>query len=371
MEKYQWDLKEIERKIGYVRNRLKEKNISSYEKERLQFSLVTYKKMLEMNGDIKYTAFCNFIDRMTANSMSKKRIEEENQLLQKWQPKMDPMKDDDYLSFLLQLTSLAVQLEVPFSKKLDKVSLDNAEKVALVKKYYQSLKDLEISDYGVQILSSKKIHFAKRYRRHKEKITAQTFRDYTFDKSYILVMETDTLKDPQNLAHELMHAISYQMNEELHTKKQTGFLEVASYTNDLQFIDFLATLQYPQQELEKLSHLHLRQIHSKAMQFHNRMQVKLGIANLNELSVMEQIRKNMTPTDIQLLYSVQSFALADFFHSEIKQDPKEGLKHLKSFIKTSFTKEEVPDFSVLGISNEQQIETFEKRSQQLLIKRKK
>lgn len=369
MERYQWDLKEIERKICYARKKLKEKNISSYEKERLQFSLVTYKKMLEMSGDIKYTAFYNLLDSITASYISEKRVEEENRFLQIWQPKIDPIKSDEYFSFLLKLTSLALQLEIPSTKKLNEVRLDKNEKVALVKRYYQSLSDLEISDYGVNFLSSKRIHFAKRYRLYKEKITAQTFRDYAFDKSYILVMENNTLKDPQNLAHELMHTINYQMNEEFHLKKQTGFLEVAPYTSDLLFIDYLETLTYPKQEIEKLRTAYFYQIHSKAIQFHNRMQVKLGLAKIDEIDMIDQIRKTMTPIDMQLLYSVQSLTLADFFHSEICENPKKGLKHLKSFIKTSLNMEEVPDFSFLGITCEKQLETMKKRKQ-LLVKRK-
>lgn len=353
---YKWSISEIKEKQKYALQRLKSKTISKEEKERLELSLITYISVLNHSGTF-YTRFYNFMDKLTKDQFSLLKdasyIEMEKKLVYDQMPTFS----DEYLQFLLTLTTNLTQAEIEDTPEFLPLTLSNEELIQLSTHFYSQLNDPEINQYALKILNDPTaINITPTVRDGYQEFGGITYHDYIFNKSYCTIMKSDTISDTQALNHEVMHGIDFYMHHKIPSKNYYGFHEVPTYTIDYLFIDYLEQVGLDKNEVDNLRSQKKNYLVSLAdltlAELKGNLIRKKGFkASLN--SDMQEINECLTPEIKKQLLEVQSGIMAYGLFQQILTDKKVGIDHLKQLMKQDIPKGQAPDFSNIGLSNNQ------------------
>ena len=127
---YKWSISEIKEKQKYALQRLKSKTISKEEKERLELSLITYISVLNHSGTF-YTRFYNFMDKLTKDQFSLLKDTSYIEMEKKLVYDQIPTFPDEYLQFLLTLTTSLTHAEIEDTLEFVPLVLSNEELIQL------------------------------------------------------------------------------------------------------------------------------------------------------------------------------------------------------------------------------------------------
>lgn len=370
MENYTWNVKEIREKLKYVSQRLK-KETDLRQKEILMHSLLTYINLLHTT-DIKNLKFTSLMDKLTQGRFSLIRDKKYKEISDIVFDFKDYVYDDNLLINLLQnIKNSTFQTK---EEILATLKLSPQELVEISKGFYKWLGDKEIYDYASEMLDNKShLQFKDlKYQKNDFGIASgMTYYDPLFKEAYIGITQEFTLFDAQVLNHEIMHSIDFRMHQKLPSNNYYGFHEVSTYTIDYLFFDYLEEKGYDLTEINKLrdrkteyvsrlasySLLQLQLSNGNNFSFQN-----VSIENLKQ-SINNDIRKN--------LLEVQSCLIARSLYAQIKNNKEFGIANLKRFMKTNIPINQVPDFSYIGVSRQELLNTSKEIGNELSFVQRK
>ncbi len=387
-----WNIKEIKDQKIYVVEKLKN-CINPQEQEKLELTLANYLTMLDNSGTIRYTKIPNIIDNFINNKLSLKRNQKINKLsaLQTAYGELN----DDYVSFLLELCNNIIQTDNEYGINLKNIdekdiatgtSNDNKcipmeynhqynptleELKQASKSFYQILGDEELTDKATKVMKDDScFNISDTFRNGYERVGGIAFFDRIFDKTYIDIRKSNDLFEYQAFNHEVMHGIDYLMNKnQLPSKYYEGFQEVPTYTIDYFFIDYLETLNFPEDEVHKLRAKKDYYLQNLAMNTKFNIDEELrmnyingpngkgyieageklhfGIPEIKNFLKDQKYRAHMGHL-LELEAGVVSYGL----YKQIKENKEMGLNSLKELMRNPLPKDQIPDFSFINLDND-------------------
>ena len=349
-----WNIKDINTKKNYVSERLKNCE-DSKEREKLQLSLITYLALLDNSGTIRYTGLYNTMDKLTQNRFSEKREQENAQLEMDLFFKDNPVMDDEYLQFLLDIcNNIANTQYVDFEEEtISSFETDYESILNMSYSFYRDLGDQEILEKSEKILTdSSSINISKLSRRGMTECGGLTFNDYMFEKSYINLTRKNNIFDYQVLNHEVMHGIDFYMQNKIPSENYYGFHEVPTYTIDYLFIDYLESKGIDASEVQKLRMKKDNYLQELAKLTQTQIKGALIRNKKYQNASLNDIREILNPQLIKQLLELQSGVISYGLYCQTKLDKQQGLDNLKSFMKTIIPKTQTPDFSFIGLDNQ-------------------
>ena len=360
-----WNISEIKKKQKYVVERLKT-SVPAEEKERLELSLISFISLLNNNGGLS-TKFYNLMDRITKDKFSLKKNSPYIAIEKKLVYDQIPNFNNNYLQFLLNLTTnLATEVGNEQIEFLP-LNLSDEELIKISGGFYSRLGDQEITQSALKVLGdSSAINITTTTRDGYQEFGGITFNDFIFNKSYCTMTKNSNIFDIQVLNHEVMHGIDFYMHPKLPTANYYGFHEVPTYTIDYLLIDYLEQLGFDTSEVEKLriqktgylanlANLTLTQIKGQIIRMKGlKSSVNPSLDDINEV---------LTPQIKKQLLEIQSGIIAFGLSQQMNYDKELGINNLKQFMKNDIPKQQTPDFSFIGLSNE----TLLQLSQQMSI----
>lgn len=358
-----WNIEEIKNKKRKIIHKLKE-CYDKKEREKLEFTLATYISMLDNSGTIRYTKFYNLMDKITKNTFT--LVKPSTKLIIKGESAVSKNKDYmdiDYLSFLLELCN-----NVSNTKKViddfseitgSKISFTNEDLIKISKLFYFNLGDKEIYEYAKKILDDKTaLNFTGEFASYYKNACGITFFDYIYNKAYCTTMRNEVLFDLQANNHEIMHGIDFYIKPKIPTENYYGFHEVPTYTIDYLFINYLDTLEFDKNEVQKLRLRKDQYLQSLAVQTNNQIKnqlvTKKGLFYLKNFKT-EDVMEVITPRILRNLLEIQSGVIAYGLSKQFDENYELGLNNLKTFMKTMISKNKRPDFSKIGLSESELI----------------
>lgn len=370
MKNYTWNIDEIKQKLKYVRQRLKHES-NAEQREILMHSLLTYVNLLN-SSDVKNMRFTKLMDQLTRGKFSLSRDKKYKEISDIVFSFKDYVYDDDLLINLSQnIKNSSFQNK---EEPLATLKLSPQELIEISKGFYKWLGDKEIYDYASEMLDNKSHLQFKNLKYQKNDFgiaSGMTYYDSLFEEAYIGITQEFTLFDAQVLNHEIMHSIDFRMHQKLPSNNYYGFHEVSTYTIDYLFFDYLEEKGYDLTEINKLrdrkteyvsrlasySLLQLQLSNGNKFSFQN-----VSTENLKQ-SINNYIRKN--------LLEVQSCLIAHSLYTQVKDNKEFGIANLKKFMQTNIPINQVPDFSYIGISRQELLNTSKEiGNERSLIQRK-
>lgn len=359
MSSYRWNIKEIEEKIKYIKTRLSN-SLDFTEKRKLLFTLLTYNEMLEMSGSIRYTGLYNALDKITKQRFTLKKTIKKIELFKNDLTIANDLMTAEYLQFLLQLAENVSQIKINRITKFEQTNLSKEQVVAVVKNYYSSLMDEDLSKKAANILNSDKqlLNFSKMVRNGTEEIYGKNYNDPIFKDTYCSVRYTGTIQDCANLSHEVMHGIENKYKNWLRIDEYFGLGEIATYTNDFLMNDYLNITGFDKLQIEemKIENIETLKVLGFKTIFSLKMRLKKMKNKLYSESTIEDILELVTSDDLIDLLEVQSYIIAFGLYEQIKTSKDHGIKNLKILMATKLEKNVIPDFSNIGLSQKKLIE---------------
>ena len=356
MENYTWNIKEIREKLKYVSQRLK-KETNSNQKEILMHSLLTYINLLH-TIDIKNLKFTSLMDRFTQGRFSLIRDKKYKEISDIVFDFKDYVYDDDLLINLCQnIKNSSFQSK---EEPLASLKLSPQELIEISKGFYKWLGDKEIYDYASEMLDNKS-HLQFKNLKYQENdfgiASGMTYYDPLFEEAYIGITQEFTLFDAQVLNHEVMHSIDFRMHQKLLSNNYYGFHEVPTYTIDYLFFDYLEEKGYDLTEINKLKDRKTEYVSRLA----SYSLLQLQLSNGNKFSFQnvstENLKQSMNNDIRKNLLEVQSCLIARVLYTQVKNDKELGIANLKQFMQTNIPINKVPDFSYIGISRQDLLNT--------------
>lgn len=349
-----FNISEIKEKQKYVLQRLKT-NISSEEREKLELSLISYISLLNNSGTL-YTKFYNIMDKITKERFSLQRNAPYIEIERKLVYDQIPSFDNDYLQFLLTLTTNLSEKNVEEQIEFSPLFLSNEDLIKISKGFYSQLGDQEIAYCASKVLDDPTaLNVTTTKRDGYQEFGGITYNDYIFDKSYCTMTRNNNIFDAQILNHEVMHGVDFYMHHKLPSKNYFGFHEVPTYTIDYLLIDYLEQMGFDSSETEKLRTQKANYLASLASltltQIKGQLIRKKGLkSSLNP--DINDINDVLTPQIKKQLLEIQSGIIAYGLSQQISIDKEMGIGNLKQFMKNDLSKENVPNFSFIGLSDE-------------------
>lgn len=360
-----WNISEIKKKQKYVLERLKN-NVSNEEKERLELSLISFISLLNNSGTL-YTKFYNLMDRITKDRFSLQRNSPYIEIERKLVYDQIPNFDNNYLQFLLNLTTNVASNVSEEQIEFLHLNMSDDDLIRISSSFYSQLGDQEIIHSASKVLNdSSAINITSTTRDGYQEFGGITFNDFIFNKSYCTMTKNSNIFDIQVLNHEVMHGIDFYMHPKLPSTNYFGFHEVPTYTIDYLLIDYLEQMGFDSNEVEKLriqkssylanlANLTLTQIKGQLIR-------KKGLkSSVNP--ALDDINEVLTPQIKKQLLEIQSGIIAFGLSQQMNYDKELGINNLKQFMKNDIPKQQTPDFSFIGLSNE----TLLQLSQQMSV----
>lgn len=322
-----WDKRDLKEKLKYL-NELS-KNTTD---KKIRYEIFCNKnliiEMLELLEGKKLT-----INR-TLSALTRKLslIKEERKYSNYEFLSFDTLADD--LNFSFELCK-NIALSTPFDKtEIDNV-LSQEECINEVINFAIALPDKELRD---DIISTvKDDHHIYFFNNPRDSFhLADNYGLSLFKESYIA-----SPLMPDILLHECIHTIDKKRNRYFIENYPYSY-EVPSYTlqlyknlkeGNLNFLNELITISKTTLLLA---------CKGNGMPYSNTM-----IENLNSSDII-----NKTANIIERLLTIKSILVATIFTKKILDNEEEGLKEYKEMLNTSFSKDEIPDYSRWGITNE-------------------
>ena len=349
-----WNLKNINSKKTYITERLK--NCSNpKEKEMLELSLICYLSLLDNSGTLRYTGFYNTMDKITQNRFSERREQDSAQLEMDLFFKNDPVIDDEYLQFLLNISNNILKTPpVDFDEEnITTFETDYESILNVSHNFYRDLGDQEILKKAEKILNDEfSINVSKIARRGMAECSGLTFNDYFFGKSYINLTKKNNLFDYQVLNHEVMHGVDFYMQDKVPSENYYGFHEVPTYTIDYLFIDYLEAKGMDINEVQKLRMQKDNYLQELAKL--TQVQIKGALIRNKKYndSTISSIKEVLNPQLIKQLLELESGVISYGLYTQIQTNKEQGLNNLKSFMKTIIPKTKTPNFSFINLDNQ-------------------
>lgn len=352
MNEYSWNTKDINDKMKYLKTRLVN-TTDPYERKKLIWSILTYNEMLEMIGNIRYTGLYNALDKITRGKYSLQKSEKLQSAMGELEFDNNGKINENYLQFLL---SLAENVSSVYIKKdrLEQTNLTPGQVVELTKRYYSSL-DTELFNKANHILYKDKkcVNFAKISRTGTETIYGKNYIDPIFNETYCSILQTNTLADPINLAHEVMHGIDNTYKSWLPFEEHHGFIEIPTMTNDMLMADYMESLGYNISDISILKTESLET--AKVSAFQSLFSIKKRLRQKNKTydkEAIKDIMDGLTQEEVNGLLFVESYVIAHGLAQQVRENKEIGLFNLKLLMSTRLSKHEIPNFSFIGLAND-------------------
>lgn len=370
MENYTWNVKEIREKLKYVSQRLK-KETDLRQKEILMHSLLTYINILHTT-DIKNLKFTSLMDKLTLGKFSLIRDKKYKEISDIVFGFKAYVYDDDLLIDLSQnIKNSSFQHK---EEALATLKLSPQELIEISKGFYKWLGDKEIYDYASEMLDNKSHLQFKNLEYQKNDFgiaSGMTYYDPLFEEAYIGITQEFTLFDAQVLNHEIMHSIDFRMYQKLPSNSYYGFHEVSTYTIDYLFFDYLEDKEYDLTEINKLRDRKTEYVSRLA----SYSLLQLQLSNGNKFSFQnvstENLKQSMNNDIRKNLLEVQSCLIARSLYAQIKNNKEFGIANLKRFMQTNIPINQVPDFSYIGVSRQELLNTSKEIGNELSFVQRK
>ena len=355
MTKYQWKLSEIIERKKYILERLKA-NVSKEEKEKLELSLISCICLFNNSGSIRYTKFYNLIDKISNNRFSLSKNEKYGKIEHRLFFEQPPFLDDSYLEFLMQLAS-NISREITEEINFSPLNLSSEELANISKNFYSQFGDSEIEEKARKIIDDPTaLNITNAFRDGYQDYGGITYNDYIFNKSYCTMTKNNSIYDIQILNHEVMHGIDFYMHQKLPSKNYYGFHEVPTYTIDYLLIDYLEQMGFDSAEVNKLRKQkfdYLSYLASLTLtQINRQLIMSKGLKGSKDANISD-IRKILNPQLIRQLLEIQSGIIAYGLAKQLSTNRQLGINNLKTFIKNDIDKNQKPDISFIGLSDQQ------------------
>ncbi len=337
-----WNIKEMEKHQEALIDHYAE-STDVQERKSLAFVLYQYFTMLENCGTLRYTGFYNVLSKGNLEVHTSRQMRYERLADHAYQP-YTFLRNPSYLSFVTGLLENLAGMEDREDLPYQPINISEDYLFAFSEAFYQSLEDEEITPTALALLKDRtNYQISSRVLKGMENYGGITFHDPFFNKHYGLVTKDNSIFDLQSLNHETMHMIDGVMNSKLQHLFNQAFPEVVTYTMDYLTYDYLENQGFNENEVSKLrtnGYLYAK---------------TFSIETLQELKKWQSESKENNPLPISLernLLEGISIVLSYGFYEEIKKDKDQGFKKLKDFMKTDFAYDKKPDFSFVGISDE-------------------
>lgn len=351
-----WNLRDISHKKTYVIDRLK---ISSdpVEIEKLKMSLVTYIIMLDTSGSLLYTKGYNIMNKFTNGKFELKR----NRFISRIDSQLFGdaycFENDNYTSLLINLCNNIDSSLKPISSQsgFDYIDFSISDIVKVSNDFYKSLNDDEIYDNAKKILNDPRSINVTNIKNEKlDNYLGLNFNDYIFDKSYCNVVKQNNIMDYQVLNHEVMHGVDFYMKNKLPSENFCGFIEIVPFTIDYLFIDYLENIGFYSEEVQKMKMdkmLNLRGLVRYTKNLLNDNLINMRGFGYSDSTKISDIQDVLTPELFVKLTKIQSYILAYGLYEQIKNDHYYGINNLKKLMKNNIPKNQKPDFTHIGLSD--------------------
>lgn len=246
--------------------------------------------------------------------------------------------------------------------------------IEISKGFYKWLGDKEIYDYASEMLDNKS-HLQFKDLKYQENgfgiASGMTYYDPLFEEAYIGITQEFTLFDAQVFNHEVMHSIDFKMHQKLPSNNYYGFHEVSTYTIDYLFFDYLEEKGYDLTEINKLKYRKTEYINRLA----SYSLLRLQLSNGNKFSFQNvstgNLKKSMNSDIRKNLLEVQSCLIARSLYAQIKDSKEFGIANLKRFMQTNIPINQVPDFSYIGVSRQELLNTSKEIGNELSFVQRK
>lgn len=349
-----WNISEIKEKQKYVLQRLKT-DVSKEEKEKLELSLITFISLLNNSGTL-YTKFYNLMDKITKDKFSLQRNAPYIEIERKLVYDQIPSFDNEYLQFLLALTTNIATIASEEQMLFSPLNLSEEDLIKISSSFYSQLGDQEIAQCASRVLSDPTaLNITTTTRNGFQEFGGITYNDYLFDKSYCTMTKNSNIFDAQVLNHEVMHGVDFYMHHKLPSKNYFGFHEIPTYTIDYLLIDYLEQMGFDSNEVEKLRTQKANYLASLASltltQIKGQLIRKKGLKSSLNPNIND-INEALTPQIKKQLLEIQSGVIAYGLSQQISMDKEMGISNLKQFMKNDIPKEQTPNFSFIGLSDE-------------------
>ncbi len=367
------DRREIIKKKNYFVRKLLMNNNSEEEKVALKHSLGSMIQLLKGNEELCNVRLYNLIDEKAFSLLSlTKGIKQAIILGKLINPSIIDL-DDDYLLYLLQLTTNVRRMYAGESTiTFDSVNVPDEDVVELSKEFYNNLGNEEITSFANKIFNDPSHYgfsgeFSRFYTSEYHKIYGVTVLDRIFDKAYISVLRINNIFEYQVFSHEVMHAINYYIKKYSPIDVYQLYVEVASLTIDHLYSDFLEEKGFDYDEVRKLRKQNQLQAYRKAQNVFDDISLRLiretgsfayGMFGLSLAGVedLDIIRKVLTNPIIKQLFFVESHVIAYGLYKQILEDREKGLENLCKLMKEKVPNDKMPDFSFIGLDRRKLIE---------------
>lgn len=322
-----WDKKDLEDKLKYL-NELSKNTTDKKRKYEIFCNKYLIIEMLELLEGKKVTI------NSALSSLTRKLtlIKEKRQYSNYECLSFDTLADDLNFSFEL---SKNIALSAPFPKtETDKI-LSKEECINEVINFATTLPDKELRDNIISTVKDDKHIYIFNNIRDSFHL-ADNYALSLFKESYIA-----SPLMPDILLHECIHTVDKKRNRYFIENYPYSY-EVPSYTLQL-YQNFKEGNHNFLNELITISKTTIfLACKGNGMPYSNKM-----IENLNFSDII-----NKTDNIIERLLTIKSILVAVIFTKKILDNEEEGLKEYKDMLNTSFSKNEIPDYSRWGITNE-------------------
>ena len=352
---YKWDTKKIKEQYKELNKLLRSPyGFSETDLKKINLTSFAYYSMLEENNKIKYnfTANGHNIIKNKKVFLLRKRL---NKVLVSLCNSLTNDFSNVYQEFLLQIIN---NLNNQNYKYIDekKLKLTNEEAVTIASGFFKSLEDPEITNLSQKIFNKNNnfIQFAPKEEEDDSYNSGTCYYNFIQNNAYYLIKNNNTIMDLFVLVHEVGHGIHFILNPKFANSKYYGFCEILPYTFELLLLDYL-----------KENNLFENYINDRELYqtIYPIIFAKLTIYSLTSKDNSDDKEKDLDDKEEKLDYSkikiltiIKSYLIAKILAEQYKEDKTNGMKTIKTLIKTPFPENETPNFEFLNISNEDILE---------------
>lgn len=365
--------KEIIKKKKYYIKKLLMNNNSEEEDIALRHSLCSMMELLRGNEGLSNVRLYNIVDKHAFNLLSITRGIKEAIIHGKTLNQSIIDLDDDYLLYLLQLTTNVKRMRTDDEdSSYDNINISDEDVVELSKEFYSNIGNEEISLYANKIFNDSSHYgfsdeFNSFYSSEFHQIHGFTVYDRIFDKAYISVLRTDDIIECKVFNHEVMHAIDYYIKKYNPKDIFELYAEVASITIDYLYFDFMLEKGFDYDEVRRYKKQCRLQSYVNAQTVFddiclglygkgNSLLLSMFGINLAGPNNIDQIRSVLNNQIIKQLFLVESHVIAYGLYKQILEDKEKGLENLYKFMKEKIPNDKMPDFSFIGLDRKKLIE---------------
>lgn len=345
---YKWDTKKIKKQYKELNKLLRSPyGFSETDLKKVNLTSFTYYLMLKDNNRITYnfTANGHNIIKNKKVFLFRKRL---NKVLVSFFNSLTNDLSNEYQEFLLQIIN---NLNNQSSKYVDetKLKLTNEEIVAIASDFFKSLEDPEITNLSQKILNKNNnlIQFVPKEEYDDSNSSGICYYNFIQNNAYYLITRNDTIMDLFVLVHEVGHGIHFILNPKFTNNKYYGFGEILPYTFELLLLDYLKENNLFE------NYINDRELYQTVYPI---ILAKLAIYSLTSKGNSNDKEKKLDYSTIKKLTTIKSYLIAKMLAEQYKEDKTNGMKTIKTLIKTPFLENETPNFEFLNISNEDILE---------------